>query len=156
VDRFMLKVKLTYPSKADELAILQRMAHVAPGLHVDPVLTAEELAGLRDAVERVYLDPKLAQYVVDVVHTTRQPEEQGLRLGPYIQYGASPRGTIALALAAKARAFLEGRAYVTPEDVKAIGPDVLRHRVIVSYEAEADEVPPEKVIQDIFDHVKVP
>ena len=102
------------------------------------------------------MDDKIKRYIVDVVHATRRPAEYGLDIGPYIQYGASPRATIFLARAAKAQAFLEGRGYVTPQDVKSIGHDVLRHRVSVTYEAEAEEITSEQLLQRIFDHLKVP
>ncbi len=156
VDRFMLKLKLDYPSKDEELAILKRMATVEPALQVQPVLTAEDVIRLRTAVDQIYIDEKIERYIVDVVHATRRPEEFGLKLSSYIQYGASPRGTIFLTLAAKANAFLEGRGYVVPHDVKTVGYDVLRHRLIISYEAEAEELTPEKVLQEVFDHLKVP
>ena len=156
VDRFMLKLKLTYPDKDDELAILNRMVALEPDLSVNAVLGPAELSGLRRALDEVYVDDKIKRYVVDVVHATRRPAEYGLDIGPYVQYGASPRATIFLARAAKGHAFLEGRGYVTPEDVKSIGYDVLRHRVSVTYEAEAEEVTSEHLLQRIFDHLKVP
>jgi MoxR-like ATPase len=156
VDRFMLKLKLTYPSKAEELQILERMAAVEPDLRVEPVLGPAELAELRRAVDAVHLADSLKSYIVDIVHATRRPAEHGLDLGPYIQYGASPRATIFLTRAAKGHAFLEGRGYVTPQDVKATGFDVLRHRLSVTYEAEAEDVTPEALLQRIFDHLKVP
>jgi MoxR-like ATPase len=156
VDRFMLKLKLTYPSKDEELAILERMAAIEPNLAVNPVLDPEQIVGLRQALDRVYLDDKIKRYIVEVVHATRAPAEHGLDVAPYIQYGASPRATIFLARAAKAHALLDGRAFVTPQDVKSIGYDVLRHRVSVTYEAEAEDVTPENLLQRIFDHLKVP
>jgi MoxR-like ATPase len=156
VDRFMLKVKLTYPTREEELAILNRMATVEQDSKVQPVLTAEDVFALRHVVDRIYMDDKIKRYIVDIIHATRRPEEFALKLSPYIQYGASPRGTIALTLAAKAHAFLDGRGYVTPHDVKTVGHDVLRHRLIVSYEAEAEEISAEKLLQDIYDHLKVP
>jgi MoxR-like ATPase len=156
VDRFMLKLKLTYPGKEDELAILNRMATVGPLPAVQPVLNPQDVFAFRQTVDQIYMDEKIKKYIVDIVWATRKPEEFGLKLSPYIQYGASPRATINLALASKANAFLEGRGYVTPQDVKSIGYDVLRHRVIISYEAEAEDVPSEKVIKEILDHLKVP
>jgi MoxR-like ATPase len=156
VDRFMLKLKLTYPSKEDELAILERMAAIEPRLHVEPVLESADIFRLRQAIDGVYTDDKIKRYIVDVVHATRTPAEYGLDLAPYIQYGASPRATIFLARAARAQAFLDGRGYVTPQDVKSIGPDVLRHRVSVTYEAEAEEITPEALLQRIFNALKVP
>src|SRR5262245_15725289 len=125
VDRFMLKLKLTYPNKEEELAILNRMAAVEPQLAIDPVLTRAELMGLRQTIDQIYMDEKIKRYIVDIVHATRQPADYGLDLGPYIQYGASPRATIFLTRAAKAQAFLEDRGYVTPQDIKTIGHDVL-------------------------------
>jgi MoxR-like ATPase len=156
VDRFMLKLKLNYPNKVEELAILERMAAVEPNLHIEPILGPNELANLRRALDAIHVADSLKSYIVDIVHSTRRPAEYGLDLAPYIQYGASPRATIFLTRAAKGHAFLEGRGYVTPQDIKAIGPDVLRHRVSVTYEAEAEDVSPEKLLQRIFDHLKVP
>jgi MoxR-like ATPase len=156
VDRFMLKLKLNYPTKEEELAILNRMAAVEPQLGIDAVLSAEDVFELRRAIDQVYVDDKIKRYIVDVVHSTRQPAEYGLDIAPYIQYGASPRATIFLTRGARAEAFLEGRGYVTPQDVKSIGYDVLRHRVSITYEAEAEDVTPEQLLQRIFDHLKVP
>jgi MoxR-like ATPase len=156
VDRFMLKLKITYPSKEDELLILERMSAVEPDLRVEPVLGPADLLALRAALDGIYVDDRLKRYIVDVVHATRRPAEYGLDLAPYIQYGASPRATIFLTRAARGQALLDGRGYVTPQDVKSIGPDVLRHRVSVTYEAEAEDVTPEALLQRIFDHLKVP
>jgi MoxR-like ATPase len=156
VDRFMLKLKLTYPSKEDELAILERMAAIEPQLQVEAVLGPADLFRLRQTIDAIYTDDKIKRYIVDVVHATRQPGEYGLDIAPYIQYGASPRATIFLARAARAQAFLDGRGYVTPQDVKSIGPDVLRHRVSVTYEAEAEEITAEALLQRIFNALKVP
>src|SRR5437660_11593574 len=142
VDRFMLKVKLTYPSKEEEFVILNRMSAVEPDLHVEAVLHAADLFELRRAIDRIYVDDKIKRYIVDVVHATRTPADYGLDIAPYVQYGASPRATIFLTRAAKAQAFLDSRGYVTPQDVKSIGYDVLRHRLIVTYEAEAEEITP--------------
>jgi MoxR-like ATPase len=156
VDRFMLKVKLTYPSKEDEYHILNRMAAVEPDLHVEAVLNPEDLFELRRAIDRIYVDDKIKRYIVDVVHATRTPAEYGLDIAPYVQYGASPRATIFLTRAAKGQAFLDKRGYVTPQDIKSIGYDVLRHRVSVTYEAEAEDITSENLIQRIFDSLKVP
>src|SRR5437773_1344478 len=156
VDRFMLKVKLNYPNKDEELAILNRMAAVEANLYVEPVLSAEDVFALRRAIDQIYVDEKIKRYIVDVVHATRRPAEYGLDIGPYVQYGASPRATIFLTRAAKAQALLDSRGYVTPHDVKSIGFDVLRHRIIVTYEAEAEDISSEKLLQTIFDHLKVP
>ena len=132
------------------------MVAVEPGRCVEPVLGPDDLFELRAGLDQIYMDDKIKHYIVDVVHATRRPAEYGLDIGPYIQYPASPRATIFLARGAKAQAFLEGRGYVTPQDVKSIGPDVLRHRVSVTYEAEAEEVTSEQLLQRIFDHLKVP
>lgn len=156
VDRFMLKLKLRYPTKDEELAILNRMAEIEPDLSIRPILTAADLEGLRGLIDGVHLDDRIKRYIVDVVTCTRQSRDYGLDLARYIQYGASPRATIFLARGAKAQAFLEGRAYVTPQDVKTIGYDVLRHRLTLSYEAEAEEMTPEQLLQKIFDQIKVP
>jgi MoxR-like ATPase len=156
VDRFMLKLKISYPSKEDELTILNRMAAVDPKTAIDAVLGPDEVFALRDALDGIYVDDKIKRYIVDIVHATRKPAEYGLDLAAYVQYGASPRATIFLTRAAKASAFLDGRGYVTPQDVKSMGYDVLRHRVIVTYEAEAEDMTPEALLQRVFDHLKVP
>ncbi len=162
VDRFMLKLCVDYPSKAEERRIVDRMGSsraarsATAGTSIEPLIGTGQVIDARGAADRVFVDDKIKDYIVDIVHATRRPDEYGLDLKRLIEYGASPRATIFLALAAKARAFLEGRAYVTPHDVKTIGPDVLRHRVIVSYEAEAQDITPEMVIRRILDHVPVP
>jgi MoxR-like ATPase len=156
VDRFMLKLKLTYPSKEDELIILNRMSAIEPKLAIDAVLGPAELFAFRDAIDRIYVDDKIKRYIVDIVHATRKPADYGLDIAPYIQYGASPRATIFLARASKAQAFLDGRGYVTPQDVKSIGHDVLRHRVSVTYEAEAEDITSESLLLRIFNSLKVP
>jgi len=156
VDRFMLKLKIDYPNKDEELAILNRMAAVEPDLSVEPVLAPADIFKLRQAIDQIYTDDKIKRYIVDVVHATRRPADYGLDIGPYIQYGASPRATIFLTRAARAMAFLDGRGYVTPQDVKSIGYDILRHRLLVTYEAEAEEITPENLLQRVFDHLKVP
>ena len=156
LDRFMFKVLLDYPSKEDELAILERMSGIAPDLNVEPVLGPPELEPLRFALDSIYVDLRIKRYIVDIVHSTRRPAESGLDLAPFIQYGASPRATIFLTRAARGQAFLDGRGYVTPQDVKTIAFDVLRHRVSVTYEAEAEEITPEKILQRIFEHLAVP
>lgn len=156
VDRFMLMVKVGYPSRNEELSVMERMTgHVVAG--ASPRTNPEQLLEARRVVRDVYVDDRVKNYIVDVVFATREPEARGLRdLGPLIEYGASPRASIALNLAARAHAFLRHRGYVTPEDVKAIGPDVLRHRVILSYEAEAEEVTAEDVVRRVFEVVEVP
>jgi MoxR-like ATPase len=156
VDRFMLKLKLTYPTKEQELVILDRMSAVEPNLAIEPKLTPGDIFTLRKAIDHIYVDDKIKRYIVDIVHATRQPADYGLDIGPYIQYGASPRATIFLTRGAKAQAFLDSRGYVTPQDVKSIGYDVLRHRLSVTYEAEAEDITSEQLLQRIFDHLKVP
>jgi MoxR-like ATPase len=156
LDRFMLKLKLTYPGKDEELAILERMGRIEPDIRIEPVLSPADLAEFRRAIDATYLDDKVKRYIVEIVHATRNPADYGLNIGPYIQYGASPRATIFLARGARGQAFLEGRGYVTPQDIKTIGPDVLRHRVTVTYEAEAEEIASEQLLQRIFDRIKVP
>jgi MoxR-like ATPase len=156
VDRFMLKLKLTYPTREEELAILERMSAIDPPSGITAVLGPVELDELRQAIDAVYMDEKIKRYIVEIVLATRRPADYGLDIGAYIQYGSSPRGTIFLARAARAQAFLEGRGYVTPQDVKSIGYDVLRHRLSITYEAEAEEITSENLLQRIFDRLKVP
>ena len=156
VDRFMLKLKITYPKKDEEKKILQRMARSNPDLAAEPVLEPADILRLRALTDEIYMDEKVEDYIVDVVQATREPSEYGLDIGDLIQYGASPRATISLTLASKAHALLQGRGYVTPQDVKEIGMDVLRHRVIITYEAEAEEKTSEDVVSAIFDNVAVP
>ncbi len=156
VDRFMLKLNVDYPSKDDEREILDRMALTDVSMNVDSVLKPEDIKRLRSVVDQIYIDDKIKDYIVDLVVATRDPQKYGLNLGEFIEFGASPRATIYLAIASKAYAFLKGRGYVTPQDVKSIGMDVLRHRVIITYEAEAEEMTAEKVIQNIFDNIEVP
>lgn len=157
VDRFMLKLKIDYPTKEDELQILRRMASVKAPEGVQPIITPEELLEARAVVDEIYMDEKIERYIVNIVDATRHPEQYKIdALKGLIQYGASPRATIYLAIAAKAHAFLQGRGYVTPQDVKSIGTDVLRHRVIITYEAEAEEKTSEDIIKKIFDEIEVP
>lgn len=156
VDRFMLKVKISYPTKVEELAILNRMGNVAPRLKIKPILSTSDIFELRAGIDQVYMDEKIKQYIVEIVNATRYPEEYKLDIKLYIQHGASPRGTIALALASRGHALLAGRGYVTPEDIKAIGYDVLRHRVSITYEAEAEDKTSDDLIKHIFDNVKIP
>ncbi len=156
VDRFMLKLNVDYPSKSDEREILDRMALTDTDIKVDSVLKAGDIKRLRAVVDQIYIDDKIKDYIVDLVVATRDPQKYGLDLSEFIEFGASPRATIFLAVASKAYAFLKGRGYVTPQDVKSIGMDVLRHRVIITYEAEAEEMTAEKVIQNIFDNIEVP
>ena len=176
VDRFMLKLKVSYPSKAAERVILDRMAFSRPARPLDAVVAMRDIAAARGLVDRVHIDDRVKDYIVDLVHSTREPEAYRIDLAPpapaaqrgrtqtgsgsaagsLISFGASPRATICLALASKANAFLEGRAYVTPHDVKTIALDVLRHRVIASYEAEAQEITSETIVRRILDALPVP
>ena len=156
VDRFMLKLQIGYPSRTEERAILDLMANTNPPTTVNPVLDSKHILEARAVVNTIYIDDKVKDYIVDLVWATRDPKAYKLDLNGYIQFGASPRATINLTLAAKAWAFLQGRGYVTPQDVKTIGMDVLRHRVIVSYEAEAENMKSEDIVQKIFDTVPVP
>lgn len=156
VDRFMLKLKITYPSKEEELEIIQKMAGKNK-IDVSPIVKSANIIKARNVVNEVYIDNKIEKYIVDIVYATRKPEDYDLNdLKPLIAYGASPRASINLKLAAKAHAFLRRRGYVTPEDVKAIGMDVLRHRVIVTYEAEAEEVTSEDLVRRVLNQVEVP
>ena len=156
VDRFMFKVLLDYPSFEEERRILDRMAFTAPETIVKPVIALEEIQNTRKLVDQIHVDDKVRDYIVHVVFATRQPEKYKLDVKNFIQFGASPRATIYLTVAAKAWALLQGRAYVTPEDVKSIGPDVLRHRIILTYEAEAQAVTTDAIIKKIFNAVPVP
>jgi MoxR-like ATPase len=155
VDRFMLKLKVTYPSPEEELQIQERMTADAR-FDIQTVTNPEEILDARKAIHQVYMDDKVKKYIVDIVYASREPAKFGLDLGDLINYGASPRATIYLNLVSKAHAFLRGRAYVTPDDVKIIGPDVLRHRIILSYEAEAEELTSDDIVARIFNGVEVP
>jgi len=156
VDRFMLKLRVGYPDRATEREIMRRMAGRVP-VELRAVATPEEVFEARREIADLYLDEQLEEYIVDLVQATREPARYGLEdLAPLIEYGASPRATIYLATAARAHAYLRGRAYVLPEDVKAIGHDVLRHRVITSFEAEAEEVSSEDIVDRIFAAIDVP
>ncbi len=157
VDRFMLKINITYPTIEEEQRILKVMGVTDKKFEVNPVIQSQDILRLRETVNEIYLDEKLEKYILDIVFATREPKKYKLdELNGLIQYGASPRATIYLALAAKAYAFTQGRGYVSPQDIKTIGPDVLRHRVIVSYEAEAEEKTSEDIIKKIFNEIEVP
>jgi MoxR-like ATPase len=156
LDRFMLKLKIDYPTKEQERQILDRMAVTDKKFDIKPVIRPKDIAEVRAVVDEIYIDEKVKDYIVDIVCATRDPEKYGLKLRNFISYGASPRATIYLAVAAKAHAFVQQRGYVTPQDIKSIGPDVLRHRVIVSYEAEAEDKTSEDIIKTIFDNIEVP
>ena len=156
VDRFMLKVIVTYPDRREERFIMDRMTvdHLPP---VQPVISPQDITAARELVNEIYVDEKIKEYVLDIVFATREPAAYQLGdLSTMIAYGASPRATIYLIQAAKAQAFLNGRGYVTPDDIKQIALDVLRHRVIVTYEAEAEEMTGESIVQHILDEIEVP
>jgi MoxR-like ATPase len=156
VDRFMFKLKITYPKKSEEIEIMERMAG-SVGIDVKPVVQPQDILRAREVVRHIYIDEKVKNYIVNIVCATREPEAYKLKnLKGLIMYGASPRATINLNIAARAYAFLRGRGYVTPDDVKAIGMDVLRHRVIVTYEAEAEEMTSEDIVKKIFEEIEVP
>ncbi|MGB0354493.1 MAG: AAA family ATPase [Opitutales bacterium] len=157
MDRFMLKLVVDYPDREDELRILNANANVSVSHTVNPVVDAETIFRSRKLVDGIYLDEKLKGYLVDVVLATRNPDTYGAsELGAFIRFGASPRATISLALASKAVAFMNGRSFVTPQDIKDVGLDVLRHRVIVTYEAEAENVTSDDIIKKIFETIPVP
>jgi MoxR-like ATPase len=156
VDRFMLKVKIGYPSREEELVIMRQNV-IGDQRETKTVVSPKDILAAREAVKNVYMDEKIEQYILDIVFATRQPGDFKLeKISPMISYGASPRASIYLALASKAHAFLKRRGYVVPEDVRAISLDVLRHRVAVTYEAEAEEVTSEHIVQEILNHVEVP
>ena len=156
VDRFMLKVVIGYPNRAEEKQIMERMATTHPNVSVEPVMTPQQLFAAREAISQIYLDEKIKEYILDLVFATRNPKTYAVELVQMIQYGASPRATIYLALASKAYAFLQGRNYVVPQDVKSIGLDVLRHRVIPTYEAQAEGQSSETILKQLFERVPVP
>ena len=155
VDRFMLKLRVAYPNKSEEKEIMQRIAHRIP-IEINPVTTPTEIIESREVIDQIYIDDKLQDYIVDITFATREPKVYRIDIEDMIAYGASPRATIYLNQAAKAYAFLQGRGYVTPQDIKSIGLDVLRHRVLLTYEAEAEELTSDDIIMKIFDNVEVP
>jgi MoxR-like ATPase len=156
VDRFMLKLKIDYPNKKEEREIIERMT-VGRTIEVKKIIEPADILRVRNLVSDIYIDDKIKEYILDIVFATRNPENYALNdLKGLIQYGASPRASIYLTIAAKAHAFIRRRGYVTPEDIKSVGMDVLRHRVIVTYEAEAEELTSENVVQTIFDKIEVP
>jgi MoxR-like ATPase len=156
VDRFMLKLMVEYPRKDEERLILERMTLPHPPA-ARRVVTQAQIAAARKTVDQIYVDDKVKNYVLDIVFSTREPASYNLaKIKSLIRYGASPRATIFMTMAAKAYAFLNGRGFVTPEDVKSVGPDVLRHRILVSYEAEAENVSSEDILKTIFDTIEVP
>ena len=155
VDRFMLKVLVDYPNKSQELEILKKNSFGKTD-PIQPVINCQELADMGDLIEKIYVDDKLKAYIVDLIFATRQPDKYGMDMGEYIEFGASPRASIFLAKAARVNAFLSGRSYITPQDIKIVGPDVLRHRIILSFEAEAEDISTDNIIQTLFDSVEVP
>lgn len=156
VDRFMLKLVVKYPTAAQERTILDRMARTGGGEKIEPVMEPSAIADARQLVDRIFIDERIKDYIVALVVATRDPKAARVPLGNLLEYGASPRATISLAIAAKAKAFLDGRGYVVPQDVKDIAPDVLRHRLILSYEAEAEEKSADDLVKILLDHVPVP
>ena len=156
VDRFMLKLKIGYPSRDEERKILELMAKTSGTPVTHAVVDPKDILKAREVIDDIYIDDKVKDYIVDLVCATREPDKYKIQVRDFIQLGASPRATIYLTLAAKAYAFLKGRGYVTPQDVKSIGMDVLRHRVAITYEAEAEEKTSETIIQKIFDELPVP
>jgi MoxR-like ATPase len=156
VDRFMLKLKVTYPTKEQEYQILKKMARSKPSTDVTPVISIEDVTRLRELADEIFMDDKIEEYIVNIVEATRNPESYKLDINPLIRYGASPRATIFLAMASKANALMDGRGYVIPQDVKSVAMDVLRHRVIITYEAEAEEKTSEDIIAQILQAVDVP
>jgi len=156
VDRFMQKVRISYPQKFEEHEILKKMACSKPSVDVDPILTPEDVKRLRTLADEIYMDEKIEEYIVNLVEASRNPDAYKLDIGQFIRYGASPRASIFLAMASKATALIEGRGYVTPQDVKTIAMNVLRHRVILTYEAEAEEKTSEDIIEQILQTVDVP
>jgi len=156
VDRFMLKLRVGYPSRDEEKEIMRRMASGDP-IPIDKVASPKAIMDARHRITELYMDDRIVDYIVDIVHATRKPKDFGLEdLEPLVEFGASPRATIALAQASRAHAFLRGRSFVTPDDIKAIGPDVLRHRVLTTYEAEAEEVTSDEIVARILAHIESP
>lgn len=155
VDRFLMKVVVGYPTAEEERIMVERMA-TSKAPQVAPVVSPEEILAAREVADSLYVDARIKDYAVRLIQATREPSKFGVKAEGHIRYGASPRATLFLVLAAKAHAFIKGRAYLTPEDVKAVGMDVLRHRIILTYEAEAESVTPENLLARIFESVEVP
>jgi MoxR-like ATPase len=157
VDRFMFKLKVSYPTKEEERSILRQSAHTKMEQNIRPIISPDQILNAQTVVNEIYVDEKIEEYIINLVFATREPKKYNLNdLDGLIEYGGSPRASINLTLAAKARAFLEHRGYVTPEDVRYIGMDVLRHRVILSYEAEAEEMTSEDIIKRLYDTIEIP
>jgi len=155
VDRFMLKLKIDYPNKEEEKEIIKRISEEAPA-EILAVASSDEIMAARKGVDKIYIDEKILDYIVEIVFASREPKAFGIDIAELIQFGASPRASIYLNQAAKAYAFLQGRGYVIPQDIKSIGFDVLRHRILLSYEAEAEDLSTDDIITKIFEHIEVP
>ena len=153
----MLKINITYPNIEEEHRILRRMSFTDKKLDVKAIVKPDDIRKARKVIDDVYMDEKIEKYILDIVFATREPKRYNLEeLTPFIQYGASPRASIYMTVASKAYAFIQGRGYVTPQDIKSVGPDILRHRIIVTYEAEAEEKTSDDIIKKIFDEIEVP
>jgi len=155
VDRFMFKLLINYPSRMEELEIMERMAGVGDTF-VEPAVTADQILATREVVRRIYIDDNIKTYIVNIVDSTRHPEQYRLNLKHLLMFGSSPRATLVLNMTARARAFMQGRAFVIPEDVKAVAPDVLRHRLYLTYEADAEHITPDHIVRYILDTLEVP
>lgn len=155
-DRFMMKVKIDYPSREEEKEILSRMATLGEKPHIEPRLSGQEIIDARKIIDSIFIDDKVTEYILSIVFATRNPEEYEVPIEDLLMYGASPRASIAFTIAGKASAFMAGRAYVTPEDIKGIAHDILRHRLRRSYEAEAEEITPDHIIDKILETIPVP
>jgi MoxR-like ATPase len=156
LDRFLMKLKITYPTKEEEKEIVSRMGRIEKSISVRPVVSLKDILRVRRVVDSIYIDDRIQDYILDVVFATRKPSSYGIDMDNFVEFGASPRASIALSIAAKAHAFIKGRGYVVPHDVKSVGMDILRHRVAVNYEAEAEGISSEHLINAVFDTVKVP
>jgi MoxR-like ATPase len=154
-DRFMFKIKVSYPSKEEEKEIVKRMAVTAP-VSLRKIVEPSDILRIRNLVEQIYIDDKLQDYIINIVFATRNPKQYNLDLENIIEYGASPRASIYLNRASKAKAFLNGRGYVTPQDIRSVGFDILRHRILLSYEAEAENLTSDDIIGKIFDKIDIP
>lgn len=156
LDRFMLKVVITYPTRNEEREIINRMAGESP-TPPQAIISPEDIIQARHVVNRIYVDEKIKSYVLDIIFATREPQKSGMKkMSALIEFGASPRGTLALIKAGKAHAFLNGRGYVMPDDIKQVAPDVLRHRIVTSFEAQAEEIDSTRIVQEIINRVEVP
>ena len=156
LDRFMLKVVITYPTRSEEHEIINRMAGEKPE-PPQAIISPEDIIQARRVVNQIYVDEKIKSYVLDIIFATREPQKSGMKkLSTLIEFGASPRGTLALIKAGKAHAFLNGRGYVMPDDIKQVAPDVLRHRIVTSFEAQAEEIDSTRIVQEIINRVEVP